>query len=186
MKTTIRRGLTLSVLTASALALSACSAGQITQTSDQVAAVDGASADSENNEIALRDVTVHMTADGATAGVKFTAVNQNPANEEHTLTRVTVNGSVADFDGNTTIPAQGSLVSDIPAEIEDLTKADDMHISYVANTVANDDFAFGGNQTVVFTFDNSFDIEVVATVSEPQPVSGTLDREAGEGDQEAH
>lgn len=182
MKTIIRRGLTLSVLAASTLALSACGAGQISQTSDQVAAVDGASANSENNEIALRDVTVHMTADGATAGVKFTAINQNVTNEEHTLTRVTVDGSVVDFDGDTSIPAQGSLVSDIPEEIERLTKADDLSISYVANTVANNDFAFGGNQTVVFTFDNSLEIEVVATVSEPQPVSGTFVREAGEDD----
>lgn len=181
MKMNIRHGLSVSVLAVGAVALSACGAGQVSQTADQVAAVDGASVNAENNVIALRDVTVHMTADGSTAGIKFTAVNQDSTNVAHTLESVAIGNNEANFDGDTTIEPQGSLVSDLPEELERIAQADDMNINYVANTIDNDDYAFGGTQTVIFTFDDAV-IEVQATVSEPQPESGTLDRSSDNGE----
>lgn len=84
-----RRGALVTVAAASALALASCSAGQITQTSSQVAAVDGNQAGSANDPVLVRDVTVHLTTDGE-AGVKFTAINQDTSHTSHTLESVTV------------------------------------------------------------------------------------------------
>ena len=53
----LRSGIAI-VAAGSALALSACSAGQISQTANQVPAVDGGAANAEDNNITLRDVTV--------------------------------------------------------------------------------------------------------------------------------
>ena len=64
----------VSAIAASALLLAGCSAGQITQTSDQVAAVDGAGAASDNQEVAVQDVTVVLDDNGQ-AALKFTAIN---------------------------------------------------------------------------------------------------------------
>lgn len=86
-----RRGAIMTVAAASALALASCSAGQITQTSSQVAAVDGNQAAAESGAVVVRDVTVHLTEEGE-AGVKFTAINQDTENVSHNLESVTVDG----------------------------------------------------------------------------------------------
>ena len=89
----------------SALLLASCSAGQITQTSDQVAAVDGASVNSSDNTIAVRDVTIHVTEDGET-GVKFTAINQDKKRDAtHKLEKITIDGQEVAIDGTTEFKA---------------------------------------------------------------------------------
>ena len=92
-----RRGAIMTVAALSALALASCSAGQVTQTSTQAAAVDGANADTENGEIAVRDVTIHVTEDGE-AGLKFTAINQDTS---HTTLIIT-----SSTPGSTNAPCQ--------------------------------------------------------------------------------
>lgn len=101
----------VSAIAASALLIAGCSAGQITQTSNQVAAVDGASTTSENQEIAVQDVTLVLEENG-TAALKFTAINQNDARQPHTLLSASVNGNDVVLDGPTEIPAQCVLVAD--------------------------------------------------------------------------
>ena len=91
LKSAARRGVALGLAGCAALALSACGAGQISQTANQVAAVDGASAHSDDNTIAVRDVTV-VVNDDSTAALKFTAVNQDTSESTHTLESVTVGG----------------------------------------------------------------------------------------------
>ena len=75
LKSAARRGAIISVTAVSALALASCSAGQVAQTAEKVAAVDGASASTEDNKVAVRDVTILVEPNG-TAALKFTAVNQ--------------------------------------------------------------------------------------------------------------
>ena len=82
------------VAVASALALTGCSAGQITQTSNQVAAVDGATAFTEDRELSVQDATVILAEDGQ-AAVKFTVTNQDRSMKDHTLKSVTVDGTPA-------------------------------------------------------------------------------------------
>lgn len=168
----------VSAIAASALLIAGCSAGQITQTSNQVAAVDGASVTSENQEIAVQDVTV-VLEDNGVAALKFTAINQNDSREPHTLLSATVDGNDVEFDAPVEIPAQCVLVADSEAAIGSIPRSDSDCIQYVTTSVFNDNFAYGGNVEVSFRFDNAT-VDVTATVSAPTLPSGASSRdEAG-------
>lgn len=172
----------VSAIAASALLLAGCSAGQITQTSDQVAAVDGAAAASGNNEVAVQDVTV-VLADNGQAALKFTAINQNDARKPHTLQSVTVDGTPVQLGGPAEIAAQCTLVGDSAEGLQSIPQAASDCIQYVPTSVANKDFAFGGNVPVSFRFDTGT-VDVDATVSAPILPSGESQR--GGNQAEAH
>ena len=179
-----RRGALMSVAASSALILAACSAGQVTQTSSQVAAVDGASAQSADNAVAVRDVTVHITQEGE-AGIKFTAVNQDPSDAEIELQAITVGGEDVTISGAATIASGCVLVGDIASELELLTQSESSCISYVETSFTNPGFAYSSNQDVIFTFSNG-EVTTRATVSMPVLMSGTQDRDTGAGESGHH
>lgn len=178
-----RRGAIMTVAAVSALALASCSAGQNTQTSSQVAAVDGNQTESANAEIAVRDVTVHVTEEGE-AGLKFTAINQDTSHTVHSLESVTVDGIAVEFDGAEPIERNCSLVADLEAELDRLTVPDSGCVQHVATSLDNPGFAYGGVVPVEFIFDTGA-ITVDATVSAPVPVSGEFNRIHGDGE-DAH
>lgn len=98
---------TFALAAGAALALSACSAGQITQTSSQVAAINGNSATS--GDIALRNVHVvypnseeYSLKPGGKAALAFTAVNLSE-HQADTLTGITT-----DYAGSVTITPAAS------------------------------------------------------------------------------
>ncbi|MBG9258785.1 hypothetical protein [Corynebacterium belfantii] len=177
LKSAARRGAMISVAAASALALTSCSAGQITQTSDQVAAVDGSEVDNANGTIALRDVTISLTEQGQ-AGVKFTAINQDNSNKEHVLKSITVDGTKAIIDGDTKLASDCSIVGGIKAEISQLTEPKAGCITHVITSVENKGLAVGGSKNVVFSFDSG-DIALDATIAAPVLESGQHDRQIG-------
>ena len=158
------------------LALVGCSAGQITQTSNQVAAVDGASASTEDGSVAVQDVTVVLAEDGQ-AALKFTATNQDTSMKDHTLKSVDVDGQNVTISGNSSIAYNCALVADSKDGLERMPQdKNDNYIEYTATALANDDFAYGGNVPVTFNFDTG-SLDVVATVSAPTLASGQVDRE---------
>ncbi|MBG9317249.1 hypothetical protein [Corynebacterium diphtheriae] len=177
LKSAARRGAMISVAAASALALVSCSAGQITQTSDQVAAVDGSEVDNANGTIALRDVTISLTEQGQ-AGVKFTAINQDNSNKEHVLKSITVDGTKATIDGDTKLASDCSIVGGIKAEMSRLTEPKSGCITHVITSVENKGLAVGGSKNVVFSFDSG-DIALDATIAAPVLESGQHDRQVG-------
>ncbi len=177
LKSAARRGAMISVAAASALALASCSAGQITQTSDQVAAVDGSEIDNANGTIVLRDVTISLTEQGQ-AGVKFTAINQDNSNKEHVLKSITVDGTKATIDGDTKLASDCSIVGGIKAEISQLTEPKAGCITHVITSVENKGLAVGGSKNVVFSFDSG-DIALDATIAAPVLESGQHDRQIG-------
>ncbi|MFA1532117.1 hypothetical protein ACDL65_08710 [Corynebacterium belfantii] len=183
LKSAARRGAMISVAAASALALTSCSAGQITQTSDQVAAVDGSEVDNANGTIALRDVTISLTEQGQ-AGVKFTAINQDNSNKEHVLKSITVDGTKATIDGDTKLASDCSIVGGIKAEISQLTEPKAGCITHVITSVENKGLAVGGNKNVVFSFDSG-DIALDAAIAAPVLESGQHDRQIG-GEHASH
>ncbi|OZC47047.1 hypothetical protein CH294_13470 [Rhodococcus sp. 14-2483-1-1] len=75
---------TLALLAGGALALTACGAGQISQTATQVAAVNGNSADVgaiqlRNVHVVYPDSQEYSIEPGGTVELGFTAINSNPA-----------------------------------------------------------------------------------------------------------
>jgi len=104
--------------------LSACSAGQITQTSSQVAAVNGNSANVES--IALRNVHVvypnsaeYSLEPGGNAVLAFTAINNNEDTPDK-LTKISTDYAqsvtLGDKTGGLEIAPQTALVADLPGE----------------------------------------------------------------------
>lgn len=165
----------VAVIAAAGLALTGCSAGQITQTSNQVAAVDGASAATENGEIAVQDVTVVLAENGQ-AALKFSATNQDTSMKDHTLQSVTVDGTPVQLANNNTIKYNCVLVADSAEGLDRLPQDKENCIDYTATSLPNKDFAYGGNVPVKFNFDTGA-VEVTATVSAPTLASGQVDRE---------
>ena len=178
LKSAVRRGGTISAAALSALALAACSAGQVTQTSSQVAAVDGAMAGDQQAGISVHDVTVLLDDQTGDAALKFAVVNQDPSATEYTLESVTVDGQEVQMDSTDPIGEECSLVGDSAEHLEAMAEAENVCIEYAETSLENQDWAFGGNLPVVFTFDNLDEpLEVDATVAAPTLEAGELDRD---------
>ncbi|MCM6772835.1 hypothetical protein NDR87_05755 [Nocardia sp. CDC159] len=115
-----RHAVTVAAFAAGAvLALSGCSAGQISQTADQVAAVNGNSADV--GQVALRNVRLllppseeYNNAKGGKAVLAFSAVNGGSAKADE-LTSITSDlGTVKITPANPQLPPGATVVADAP------------------------------------------------------------------------
>ena len=185
LKSAARRGAIISVTAVSALALASCSAGQITQTADKVAAVDGASASTDDNKVAVRDVTILVEPNG-TAALKFTAVNQGYDTDVISLESVEVDGQRVEMDKAQPLHRDQSIIADSQKNLDATTQQDSENVQYIATSLKNDDFGYAGDRPVTFEFSNG-SIDVDATIAATQMQSGEFDRdvESPEGYSEA-
>ncbi|MBI9001067.1 hypothetical protein M0E87_11675 [Corynebacterium sp. CCM 9185] len=167
---------------AAALTLSACSSGQISQTADQVAAVDGARADTADGKLAVRDVTVEVNG-SPTASLRFTLVNQDTDMTVHGLKSVTVDGEKVSLKGNADLKRDCSIVAGSREHLDALPEAGDgICITRVVTSVRDKGFPPGGNADVVFTFDNGQTIDLAATIAAPTLAPVDIDRTNQSGD----
>lgn len=185
LKSAARRGAIISVTAVSALALASCSAGQITQTADKVAAVDGASASTDDNKVAVRDVTILVEPDGS-AALKFSAVNQGYDTDVISLESVKVDGQRVEMDKAQPLHRNQSIIADSQKNLDATTQQDSENVQYIATSLKNDDFGYAGDRPVTFEFSNG-SIDVDATIAATQMQSGEFDRdvESPEGYSEA-
>ena len=182
-KSTAARCALTFVAAGSALALTACGAGQISQTANQVAAVNGSAA--EEGNVAVRDVSVVVTPDNDVA-VKFTASNLEDKGSEITLDSVTVGGQDVTLEGDATIQPGCNLVADYAGAIDELKKGGDATCNnYVVTELSNtSDVYVGGNADVEFSFDSG-NVSVPASVVAYTPTAGEYHRDgAGLTDQD--
>ena len=181
LKSAARRGAIISVTAVSALALASCSAGQVAQTAEKVAAVDGASASTEDNKVAVRDVTILVEPDG-TAALKFTAINQGYDTDVISLESVEVDGQRVEMDKAQPLHRDQSIIADSQKNLDATTQQDSENVQYIATTLKNDDFGYAGDRPVTFEFSND-SIDVDATIAATQMQSGEFDRdvESSEG-----
>ena len=185
LKSAARRGAIISVTAVSALALASCSAGQITQTADKVAAVDGASASTDDNKVAVRDVTILVEPDGS-AALKFSAVNQGYDTDVISLESVKVDGQRVEMDKAQPLHRDESIIADSQKNLDATTQQDSENVQYIATSLKNDDFGYAGDRPVTFEFSNG-SVDVDATIAATQMQSGEFDRdvESPEGYSEA-
>ncbi|MFD5868810.1 hypothetical protein ACFWGD_09400 [Corynebacterium sp. NPDC060344] len=205
LKSVVRRGAIATVAAASAVALAACGAGQISQTANQVAAVDGAQneQEAEVGGVAIRDAHIVVDPDSGDAALKFTVSNQERANEAmYTLESIEVEGAgdvqmnpvaatktfdeAANADGD--IPRECSLVADAAGAVEQYAELADSNpgcIGYVSTTLDSASLAganataSGENRNVTFTFNGpngTEEIELFVTISPYIPEAGSVDR----------
>lgn len=205
LKSVVRRGALATVAAASAVALAACGAGQISQTANQVAAVDGAqnAAQSQPDGVAIRDAHIVVDPDSGKAALKFSVTNQQRANNAvYTLESVEVEGAgkvqmtkVASTgayenlaEGDMQIPRDCQLVADYAGAVDEYAKTADSNTACItyyatsldAKSLAGDKAtAAGENRNVIFTFNGpngQEKIELFVTISAYVPESGAVDR----------
>lgn len=162
LKSVVRRGALATVAAASAVALAACGAGQISQTANQVAAVDGARNFSEAGEdrgIAVRDVQIVVDPDSGEAALKFSASTEAVATGAYyKLESVEVEGAgdveltevtstegydnavdnLENANGENLIPRDCQLVADYAGAVEQYSKNADANpgcLTYVSTSL---------------------------------------------------
>ena len=121
LKAPTRRVVTALALAAgAALTMSACSAGQITQTSTQVAAINGSNVDA--GSLALRNVHViypnseeYSIEPGGTAQLGFTIVNLDPYVGDR-LTGISTDFAASGTGARLEVPPQSSVVAGVSEE----------------------------------------------------------------------
>lgn len=218
-KSVLRRSALVTVSAASAIALAACGAGQISQTANQHPAVDGAmnagkdaagtgagDANPALGFINIRDAHILVDPEAGTAGLKFSASNQQRATESvYKLDSVEVEGlgkvkltKVAETPsfakaakGALSLPRECQIVAGPDAIIKPLAKNAKEGtgcIAYYTNKlnpttlVGSNSSAAGQNREATFTFSdpqgnkNSYDLDI--TISADILEAGQPDRGA--------
>ncbi|KXP02382.1 hypothetical protein HWD35_16945 [Tsukamurella tyrosinosolvens] len=97
------------------LSVSACGAGQISQTANQVAAINGANQTFVDQKIALSDVHVLFPVSGSQGKLAFVLTNLNPHQADKLKGISDEKGRFATISGDTTLAANGSLYGTAPA-----------------------------------------------------------------------
>ncbi len=149
-----RRSAVLTVAALSAITLTACSAGQITQTDTQVAAVNGAEINTSAEGLVLRDATV-IVDENNKASLKFTVLNNDPKTKAHKLLSVLVDGKSVDVPEDLTVAAGGTLVVAPKSALETMPKSDSKVVSYGTIDLENTGFAHGGAVDMEVNFDSA-------------------------------
>ncbi len=163
----IRKSATRRVLAATAgcaaLALTACSAGQISQTANQVAAVNGTNGDL--GDASVRDVTLITQEDNSVA-LKFNASNTGFDGEDITLDGISVQDADIEFDGPKTLSPECTLVADSQDALDSMNPEGVQSgcTEYLATVVDGEEFYSGAARNVTFEFSNG-DIEINAPVT---------------------
>ncbi|MGN5238187.1 MULTISPECIES: hypothetical protein [unclassified Rhodococcus (in: high G+C Gram-positive bacteria)] len=197
LNTSTRRVATAVALAAGAtLALSACGAGQITQTSDQVAAINGTNTDA--GSLALRNVHIiypdseeYSIEPGGTALLGFTIANLDGYRDD-VLTGIETEyaGSVTGAD-NITIPALGSVIAGVSPETTDLLESVDESpqptspedtpvVPATVETIELVDLKEGVRPGLTIPFTFSFEEAGDVTLSVPVDAGPVLDRHESE------
>ena len=191
----------LAIAAGGVLALSSCSAGQISQTATQVAAVNGNFADV--GDISLRNVHVvypqteeYSIEPGGKVELGFIAINNNPANSD-TLTRISTTAAssitVGEEPGGTEIAPLTALGAGAPVDNEAVNPDIPLQFVVVELNGIGEEVRPGLTVPITFTFEEAGDVELLVPVDAGQvlprdvstksPVEAELHGEAEEAEQ---
>lgn len=177
-KSTAMRTALAAVAAGSTLALTACGAGHISQTANQVPAVNGVSAQA-GKQISLRDVALVVDPNNKLS-VKFTAGNTEQVGKKINLQSVKVDGKEATLEGDKTVGPNCSLVADHKEAVQSMKKGGEKGScnTYVTSTVSGvTGTHIGGQKEVEIKFDSG-SAKVNAPIVAYTPKAGTLNRDS--------
>jgi hypothetical protein len=174
LKSPAARGALALVAGSAALTLTACGAGQISQTANQAPAVNGTNG--TQGDAVVRDVSLIIQQDNSVS-LKFNASNQGIEDEDITLDGVKVQDATLDFGGQKTIAADCNIVADSAASLKEMGAQHNEKgcTEYLPTRVTGENFYPGAARNVTFTF-NTGDITVNAPVTSFYPEAGQTDR----------
>lgn len=181
-----RRTVIAATAAVAALGLSACSAGQHTQTSTQSAAIDGGSAWSRT--FSVHDLRVVLPAEeGGEATVGFGAAYRganlgNPEGVE--IQSITIDGKDANIAENKQLTRNCALIAAVDEgagmENEDALpeRSFDPCVQYIDVTIPADGFEIGQSYPSEVAFSNGETLQVLASVGMPYEEAGQYTRES--------
>lgn len=179
LKSPAARGALALVAGSAALALTACGAGQISQTANQVPAVNGTNG--QIGDAVVRDVSLIIQEDNSVA-LKFNASNQAIKDNPVTLSSVKVEDATFNLGGAKTIDGRCNLVADSEQGLKDMRSdeaesalGDKSCTEYLASPVEGENFYPGASRNVTFTFDEG-NIEINAPIASYYAPAGQLHR----------
>jgi hypothetical protein len=174
LKSTAARGILALVAGSAALAVTACGAGQISQTANQAPAVNGTNG--SQGDAVVRDVSLIVQPDNSVA-LKFNASNQGIDDNDITLSGVKVQDATVDVTGPHTIASDCNIVADGAASLKNMGDRhnDNGCTEYLPTKVTGEDFYPGAARNVTFTF-NTGDITINAPITSFYPEAGQTDR----------
>lgn len=105
--------------TGALLSVSACSSGQISQTANQVAAINGANQTFVDKQISISDAHVLFPVTGGQGKLAFVVTNLDPKNADKLKAISDQNGRFAAISGDTTLAGGRSLFGAAPAGSSD-------------------------------------------------------------------
>ncbi|WP_426706894.1 hypothetical protein [Corynebacterium auriscanis] len=177
-KSTATRAALAAVAAGSALALTACGAGHISQTANQVPAVNGVFAQA-GKQISLRDVAVVVDPNNQLS-VKFTAGNVDQVGKKVNLQSVKVDGKPVTLQGDKAVGPNCSLVADYKDAVESMKKGGQQGScnSYVTTSISGLTGAHIGSQKEVEIKFDTGSAKVNAPIVAYTPKAGTLNRDA--------
>lgn len=157
---------------AAALALSACSAGQISQSASQQPAVNGTLTwvGESTNGIALRNLhlrapqTVDYVRPGSAAELIFVAVNES-ANDGDRLVSITSPVGTVSLRGDLRVPAGGTLVVGTPDGTPSPLDATEGADTAEAQVQLTEPISNGLNYPFTFNFERAGQKEIVVPIS---------------------
>lgn len=169
-----------------ALALSGCSAGQISQTATQQPAVNGTLAwvGDPTSGIALRNLHLRapQSADyvrpGSAAELLFVAVNES-AEQDDRLVSITSNIGTVSLTGNLQIPASGTLIVGTPDGTPSALDTTEGASTVEAAVQLSEPITNGLNYPFTFTFERSGQKEVNVPISAGETPRREAATEAG-------
>lgn len=180
LKSPAARGALALVAGSAALALTACGAGQISQTANQAPA--GTGTNGQVGDAVVRDVTLIIQEDNSVA-LKFNASNQAIKDNPVTLTSVKVQDATFNLGVQKVIDGRCNLVADSAQGLEDMQSdaaeaaiGDRSCTEYLTTTVEGENFYPGASRNVTFTFDEG-DIEINAPITSYYAAAGALHRD---------
>jgi len=181
------RNSALAVLAAGvALGAGACGSGQISQTANQVAAVDGGSARTQDLSVSNVHV-VKPDAEGAEAKLAFTVAYYGTGLDDKgvTLESVQVDGKPVQVRAAEPVKRGCSLVAS-PSKSVPTAPAEGVCINYTEATLPGQGLEYGHSVPAVFTFSNGEKLTPTAGVSTEFDTAGEYSRPAEEPAAESH
>lgn len=157
------------------VALAGCSAGQVTETDTQVAAVNGGSG--EVKDVAVRDATITFPSDasfypaGASAPIELMLANQGP--DDRLVSVSSPYAASATVSGETTLPRDSSLQA--LGENERLNPGPDARIVEISLQGLKQQIGPGVTIPVTFTFEKAGQVTVQVPLGadhSPRPEHG--------------
>lgn len=182
-----RRTVFAATAAVAALGLSACGAGQLTQTSSQPPAVDGGNAWSQNFSVHDLRVVLPEDGDGGDSGdaeVGFGATYRGPllsGSEGVQITSLTIDGKTAEFSDNKTVTRNCGLIAAVEDSAADMSTSmpespADPCLQYVSVTIPASGFQLGQSYPATMEFSNGESLKVFAATIRPPVETGEFTR----------